>query len=597
MFAPISAIFAFLLLPGTLPNGIQLTELPAEGDMVSIVAGYNEPGLQNLASTSAARSLIFSTYAAGGTVQFSTERDRTSLRFTLPKWAAALLSDDQLAAFFKEIPKRDRGSDPSSPDPPDFRGKVEEEIRGALLGSRSPSVDYATDDAFLLISAPVSDSLRAGLAAVARRASNNLSAEPIEPLAAERTLRFKSDLPAGAVIYASPIPAVYYRQWYLFLVLDRLIHRVVRLPLQTALPLGTRPYYYRIELAVPAGQFPEPVEASLLQELERLQFTPASAKDLAAARDESAAYLESSEVREWYTSYGIPERRVEGIQWILSMTADDLRGAARDLLISNRVIATWAPRPKQTTVTTESLSNALPQSLPSVRGQRAAVAPVESPIAITFPPHTDSVPASKPPEQLPSGVYITESTINAVFISGGALARFDHEFTSDDMKPFQKYRPDRILVLTPQVSLSRAREIWSSFSGNTAGESGVAKGEVSGGDLPALFILKTALDLRLIQAGWWRDVELRIEAGAGTSLQIRADDEHRAQILGWIKEIAMRPLSENDFARVREVAIHHFGFSLPDLQALTWERDPRGALQGLSTIGFQHVQDVARIYF
>ena len=47
----------------------------------------------------------------------------------------------------------------------------------------------------------------------------------------------------------------------------------------------------------------------------------------------------------------------------------------------------------------------------------------------------------------------------------------------------------------------------------------------------------------------------------------------------------------------REVAIHRFDTVRPDLQALTWERDPQGTIQDIETIVPKFVQDVAQIYF
>jgi hypothetical protein len=105
------------------------------------------------------------------------------------------------------------------------------------------------------------------------------------------------------------------------------------------------------------------------------------------------------------------------------------------------------------------------------------------------------------------------------------------------------------------------------------------------------------LDLDLIDAGWWRDVQLRIDATEGSTLQIVADDAKRAQILDWIKSIAMTAPSAPYFAWVREVAIHRFPMEMADLQALTWERDPQGSLLDLSTVNVGLLQDVARIYF
>jgi hypothetical protein len=175
--------------------------------------------------------------------------------------------------------------------------------------------------------------------------------------------------------------------------------------------------------------------------------------------------------------------------------------------------------------------------------------------------------------------------------------RYAQEPTTDDLKSFQKYRAGRILVFTPAASMDRSRQLWSSFKGSAGGEIGVPKGNVSSGDLPALFILKTMLDLKIIESGWWTDVQLRIDASEGSMLNIRAGAEFRPQILDWIKAIATAPVGDAYFAWGREVAIHNLGAALADLQALTFERDPDGSVQDLQTISAQHVQDVARIYF
>ena len=168
---------------------------------------------------------------------------------------------------------------------------------------------------------------------------------------------------------------------------------------------------------------------------------------------------------------------------------------------------------------------------------------------------------------------------------------------ADDLRDFSKYRAERILVLAPSSSVARAREVWSNFKGSNSGPTRVPKGKISTGDLPALFVLKTIIDLKLIDSGWWRDAELRIDATEGAELQIAAGDEKRAQILGWIKSIGTTPLSDKYFAWAREVAIHRFKTTMPDLQALTWERDPQGSVADLSSISSGLLQDVVRLYF
>src|SRR5262249_25983802 len=338
---------------------------------------------------------------------------------------------DHLPGLFRDV-----GAAPSSPLPMDFKAKVEEEIRSALLGPGSQPGGYSTDDAFILISAPVSDSLREALQAIPKRASANRPGEAANRLPAERPLRFRSDLPAGAVILASLLPGVYYKQWYLMLLLDRVIHHIVKLPVKTTLPLTVRPYYYRIELPVAGGQFPEQAEENLLQELQRLQFTPANARDLTVARQETIAYLESNAVREWFASHDILVRREEGIQWIQSMSTDDLRLAARDLFMSS-VLASWSAKPRQTSVSAEPLDTLPPSGSSTGDINRRAPAKAGAYSATpgnTFPGHTDRPFTPTPPERLSSGVSLAVSTTNAVFVSGGPLTRFDRDLTPDDLK-------------------------------------------------------------------------------------------------------------------------------------------------------------------
>jgi hypothetical protein len=606
VFTPISAIFGLLFFASTLPNGIRLIELPSQPDSIEIVAGYTSAGMADFTSTRAAQALLYDAYAVGAHIDLVEEFDRTALRITAPKWSLPVLSS-RVSALFQDIPKQNDGEAAASPL--DFREKVEEEIRGALLGAGEANAGYSTENAFVLMSEPPPSSLREALAAIPRRGSVRRPQDVINRLPAERTLRFKSDLPVGAVILASPLPTVFYKQWYSMLLLDRLIRRVVPLPLKTALPLAARPYYYRLELPVPAGQFPEPFEESLLQELQRLQFVQAAARDFSAARDEAAAYLDSKPVREWFASHDILNRREEGMQWIQSMTADDMRVAARDLLIMNRVIATWAPKPRLTSVSSEPLAPAAgaagEQRAASIddrsgRSQSFQAVGEQSQLSATrFPQHADAtatVPPS-PAERLASGVSLVAAASNAVFVSGGPMTRFDRDLTADDLKAFQQYRAERILVLAPAGSIDRARQLWSAFRGNPNGETGVPRGKTSSGDLSALAVLKNILDLKIIESGWWRDVSVRIDAGQGTDLQIVAPADKRQQILAWIKTVAEAPPADSFFEWVREVSMHQFANIRADLQALTWEHDPQGTVQDLQTVSAKHVQDVARIYF
>src|SRR5438093_13313425 len=115
-----------LLSSATLPNGIRLLELPSKTDSVEIIAGYEQPGLTLLASTSAARALIFNAFAAGGSIQMVSEQDRTALRLTIPQWALPTFMKGLLSASYKEPPQETESTERPDPSMPDFLAKVDE---------------------------------------------------------------------------------------------------------------------------------------------------------------------------------------------------------------------------------------------------------------------------------------------------------------------------------------------------------------------------------------------------------------------------------------------------------------------------------------
>src|SRR5439155_23531165 len=143
----LSIILAFFFLPLTLPNGMRVIDLPASTDKVELLVGYDEPGLADIASTGAARTLLFNTYAAGGEMEIINQQDRTALRLTIPQWALPMLAEQQLASFFMDAPKT---TEPAATDS-DFRSRVEDEIRTALLANQTEPEAYATEDAFVAI--------------------------------------------------------------------------------------------------------------------------------------------------------------------------------------------------------------------------------------------------------------------------------------------------------------------------------------------------------------------------------------------------------------------------------------------------------------
>jgi hypothetical protein len=351
------------------------------------------------------------------------------------------------------------------------------------------------------------------------------------------------------------------------------------------------PFYYRIEIPIPAGEFPEPAEARLLQEIERLRLSRAEAADLEAARREALDFLESRAAVHWFASHGISERREQGMVSIEAFSADDMRAAARDLLMFNRVVASWPPAARQLTIEVEALDK---QPAPSV-SERRPTAAIEKAVIIPapYPPHAHPPLPAGAPERLPSGVSLVQSTMDGVFVAGAGLTIIEQAPGEQVMTRFQEYRPDRILVLATAASRDRAQQLWSAFKGNPSDARALyPPGEVTAGDLPALFLLKVLLDRSLIEYGLWHAVKLQINASTGAVPEM----QHPA-VREWISRIASEGPSEAELAWARETLRHHYDRILPDLQALTWERVPQWIIQDPDTISPRQVQDAARNYF
>jgi hypothetical protein len=376
---------------------LQIVSLPPQTDTFEMTAGYragvrDETGSSGLAAaassflatTPSARELALAAYSAGGDIEFFSELDRTGFHVKVP--LSAKPSVEEFAAkFFSETPQgntdlADRAlgavKERAAAADADFRLRVEDEIRRALLGlqpyahrpdgwkadteelSRKDleeffAANYGTDRAFVLVSGQPGAALSQAMSA---RSSRPSKAPRNDVFKADRALRFPPELPTGGVVLGAPVPPVYYRGWYAVLLLDRLIQRMVPgKPVGTVIPTLDA-YYYRIEVPVAPGQFVDDVQQNLLHELERLQYVRATDRDLEDARAGAIAFLESPSIEGWFLSLGIPERRQEGMDWLRSFSADDMRATVRDLLLTNRVIASWPPKPKETAVSVESLS-------------------------------------------------------------------------------------------------------------------------------------------------------------------------------------------------------------------------------------------------
>jgi hypothetical protein len=382
VFAHVCLIVGALLAEFTLPNGIRVVELPPQVDSFEIVAGYE---VENSALSSAVSSFLLSTkpvrtmavaaYGAGGQVEAISESSRIGIRITGPAWAKPLI-DEQLPAFFAQTADTSpeliarAAAIASDADRPDFRTEVEDDLRAALLGfrlhpERIPASDLAqffrenmgADRAFVVTTGVVN---RAIEQVPARSSVRTQRARPTDT-PAERVMRYSPGLPDGAVILASPVPSVYYDGWYAILLLDRFIRRTLPAVSSSGLAPSLEASYIRLEVTFPEGQFDDIVEAGLIESLERVQLTQPDPADLEAARASAIEYLQSESVQRWFQSLGIERRRVDGIELLKSLSSDQVRAAARDL-VADRVTASWSPKPKQVTVEVEDLNAAAPRS-------------------------------------------------------------------------------------------------------------------------------------------------------------------------------------------------------------------------------------------
>ena len=495
MFLALSVILTAWLAGQSAPSGgITVAEIPGDGSVYEAQAGYRTglrseiDGRSGLAFASAAylaltpsgRKLTLAVYGAGGNISFFTELDRTGLRLKTPAWAKPVV-DSALADFFKEAPS------PGTPEllhallasrelaetrEADFRSQVEDQIKLSLLGAapyHHPSTGWSadlaeysgadieaffrkyfgTDRAFLLTtSAPPA---LANLAPRTSTGPERNASRPVPP--AQRLLRFPEQESGGAVVFAAPVASVFYRGWYAVLMLDQVIK--VNTPgysFSTLVP-ALNPYYYRFEAPVSFGQSADAVEQAMMQELERLQFVPVNDTVMNRARAGALQMIESTAIRNWFTSLGIEDRRQEGISWIGEFTADDLRIAARELLLANRAVALWSPKPKQVRVETESQETS--GSAPKAPRPDAFKPVPLSPISLTeFPPHHahEDKPVQGPPaSQSVAAANVFKVLLDLRLIETGLWSRGSISLRPADTQGF---------VLTGSASIKEQITAW-----------------------------------------------------------------------------------------------------------------------------------------
>ena len=644
-----------------LGNGLRVIYLPlvntppGGGDgRTEIVFGYtagarNERGYPRgvaqlveayLANAVTARSVALTAHLAGGSFRFLQEPDLVGMRVAVPSSRVAIVLD-QIATYFDEARldlevleyARSLILEHAVGTPSDARARFGPEVDRTLLGDH-PYVwakpadhdeidrlqvndlrqyfedNFGTDRAYVILPETIPEAALRTLSAVEPRVSITSPGSAPVLAAEEIVLEFPSQS-QGGVILATSVPSVHFEAWFHSLVIGRFLRQVVGPESGFELGYSVDSSMHRIEIPVEIPLFSEDVRDSVLNTIRQLPFQIPDDERLQAAVEDVLGFLGQRPVLEWFAAQGLWDSLREGWNAIRNLTPDGFRSAARDFDSARRVVATWAPLIEQPQVTVENLSEYLPLSVEVPPEIRRAPGPVP------VPPF-DEIAVREGPlirvDRLRSGVTLAEDSMHAIFIAGrfdsilpggaalrgtnGALWSFPNAPALEVWDQLSEVRPDRILFFSPASELNSARVRFRDWtSGRLDSTPSLSVGPVSTGDLPSLVVLKTWLDAKVIEAGWWGQVGLDIVGTEGSRLLIEADPGREEQIRAWISDVAAEGLSDDEFLRVRSAAGGYFNSIRRELQILLWQRDPRGMIRPPSSVTQSRLRDVARIYF
>ena len=641
-----------------LGNGIRLIHLPRTepglpDQSIDIAFGYtvglrDEGAYANgassildtyLAVSVPARTVALAAHFAGGEVDFVRRLDLVGMRLRVPSTAADVVLGEIAAYFAQGLDgdtleyARTLALEKARVDPYDFRIDIDDQVRRTLFGDhpyqrrplgREDDIDrvdvaqlrafyaasFGTDRAFVISSDPASRPAVDALAAVQPRSSRYTD---VATAATERdttVLEFPSR-PVGGVLLATATPSVPFRDWYTTLVLDGLIRSVVSPDAALAFGLALDPFFHRVSLEVEIPQYVEDARDDLLESIDQLQYRPASPDLLNSVKSQALGFLARRTTEEWFAAHNLWNALEEGRTVVRDLTADELRSAARDMLSARRVVAMWAPAFTEPSVEVESLSDAA--QMPPVPDTVIRKAPgrVDAPL---FAPAALPAPNPVQVERLESGITLAAAQQYGVFVAGafhqdlpggsarsgsnGVLWSFEQSPTADVFEMLRDVRPDRILIFVPETAMSSERRRFADWTSvRTDSTPSMPAGSVATGDIPSLLTLKMWLDGKLIEAGWFEQVTLRIDGLEGSRLLIETDAEREAQVRGWIREVAEQGVSEKEFVGARTAAIGYFDRVRSDLQIFLWQRDPRGLIRSPTNVTMSRLKTVARIYF
>ena len=610
-------------------------------DEADYPSGMSALAATYLSVSSHARGVALATHFAGGEFEFSEELDLVGMRIGVPGGVVETILG-QIALYFRQATvvdpdmleyARALAVERARTDPDDFKLEIDSEIRRELLGDhpyrRRPvgQVDdirhidiadfrryyeenFGTDRAFVIVSEPLSDSWSEAFAAIEARPSTYPDFPGVAIRPETSTIEFPSR-PTGAVILATAVPSVHFQDWFTMLILDGVMRQVVAQDATFRFPLAVDPSFHWLEITVEIPRYAEDVRDSLLERIDDLQFRPASPDVLRMVKRGALELLSRRSTLEWFAAQDVWGALEDGWTTVRDLTSDGLRTAAREMVHQKRVVALWAAAFEQPSVVVESLEDITesPGAEQETIGRAPGHVDIQMPAELVSddpdPVHVDKIA---------SGITLALAPVHKVFVAGrfesdlpgglserganGVLWSFPRAPDAAVFEALEGVRSDRILVFAPAPDIDGERirfESWT--SGQRDSTPSMPAGSVATGDLPSLLVLKMWLDGKLIEAGWWGQVDLRIRGIEGSRLVIDAGPDREQQVRDWIRRLADEGIDESEFLRARTAASGYFDRIRQDLQVFLWQRDAAGSIQPPATVSLGRLRAVARIYF
>ncbi len=469
-----------------------------------------------------------------------------------------------------------------------------------------------TDRAYVISSDALPSGGIAFLDEVAFRSS---SYEPssMAPEAGEIEVRFPSR-PVGGVIVATAIPSPRFESWFSALVIDRVLRRGAEPDTLFDFGINVGNSIHRIESIVRLPDYAEDMRDDWIGRIRNVMFESLPAAELNDVKAEVFEQLSERSMLEWFAAHDLWQVLTGGWNMLRDLDSDGLRSRAIVFAEARRVVALWSPAFAQPEVLVEELGGAPTDaragaiSEPDVRALPGNV-PV---------PVLSFVPDDLPPvrlERLESGVTLAEADEHMIFVAGsfnaslsegrilksgpnGTLWGFPAEPAAAVLRQLDGVRANRLLVFYPQDGLPDARGRYGNWSGGAMDNSpDLAVGDVATADMPGLIVLKTWLEARVIEAGWWGRVDLRIDGIEGSRLIIEGDPEREAIVRSWIAELAADGIAEEEFERVRIASAGYFQRIRRELQIILWQRAPDGTIPPPATTTLDRLRGIAGSYF